>query len=123
MTGCGGQQTAALVQDLQDAPFIPAKTSDETVEELFAVETDLELPSPDRVNPFAVTAPAETSSAGLRPQLKGFVEREQPRAVLTLGDRIAVIGEGDTFDDVTVVEIRPPQVVYRQRGVEHRLSL
>lgn len=127
ITGCGGQQTAALLEDLQNSPYIPTRNnsdhSDEAVEELFAVETDLELPSPDRVNPFEETASMETASAGLRPQLKGFVEREQSQVVLTLGDRIAVVGEGETIDDVTILEIRPPQVVYRQRGVEHRLSL
>ncbi|MCR9201780.1 MAG: hypothetical protein NXI04_24300 [Planctomycetaceae bacterium] len=124
LCGCGGQQTTALLQDLQDSPFIPAKnSSEETIEELFTSESELDLPNPDRVNPFQESGSVAPASSGLRPLLKGFVEREQPQVVLTLGGRIAVVGEGDSFEDVTILEIRPPQVVYRQRGVEHRLSL
>ena len=96
-----------------------------SAEELLPPRHELDLPSPDRVNPFEQTASTgvAASSTSLRPQLKGFVEREQTQAVLTLGRRIAVVAEGESFEDVTIIEIKPPQVVYRQRGIDHQLSL
>lgn len=122
--GCGSSELPVSMEDLEDTPFLPAKaTTTQDFEEVFAASELPDLPNPGRTNPFQQSEQVAVPQQPNRPQLKGFVERDEPRVVLAVGEKLGVIGVNETFEDVTVLEIRPPQVVFRQRGIEHRLSL
>lgn len=123
ISGCGSSQTAAAFSGTDSiAGFSEAAGSISADVENWDRDEMHSLPNPGRTNPFQrfdVTA----NQSRIIPALKGFVERGTPSAVLAIGDRIAIIGVDESFEDVTVIEIKPPLVVYRQRGIEHRLSL
>ena len=131
LCGCGGSTLPdSFVDDLKSTPYLTAKSeAPADMADVFG-DTQLgnldeidDLPNPGRTNPFQQSEQTAAPRQINRPQLKGFVERGEARVVLVLGERIGVVGVNEQFEDVTVLEIRPPQVVFRQRGVEHRLSL
>ena len=119
--------TAGTSADPAEAARLPDwLDSHETVAEPESNDTDLygniELPYPQRQNPFAIGTRADVSS-GSAVQLKGFVHVSEPKAILLVNDVLTVVAPDQTAQGVTVVAIAPPEVVYKQAGIEHRLSL
>lgn len=91
--------------------------------DLSTTDEPVELPNPERVNPFQKINQPEFVSASLPMQLKGFVESDRTKAVLLIGDKISIVEENDVIGSFHIVEIRPPELVFDQNGVERRLTL
>ena len=81
------------------------------------------LPNPERSNPFAMSTVDVKSTQHVPIQLKGFVGRGEMKAVLLVGESFSVVREQQVIGAVTIVSIRPPQLVYECDGTQHQLSL
>lgn len=100
----------------------------DSFEQLTSVPTDsqsmqsVEVPHPMRTNPFQGIQ-AEAQSQQLTVELKGFVHMDKPKAVLHIGDRVAIVAEETQTSGITLLEINPPEIVYEQSGIKRTLTL
>lgn len=119
--GCGdsGSMSASLAKlnELQAVQSIPVATEIPTAEE------PLQLPNPERVNPFQQIDQPEIVSTSQSLKLKGFVESDRAKAVLLIGDKISIVEEDDVVGGFRIIQIKPPEMVFDQNGVKHRLTL
>lgn len=87
------------------------------------------MPSPERTNPFEMSAeflsdsPNETAGRKREIRVLGFIELEVPSVMISLDGRTQVFKAGETFDKVTVHEIMPPRARLSYDGVTWNASI
>lgn len=121
MTGCGS--STGMPTDLAQLGELSLPENLPVTADLAAADEPVELPNPERVNPFQKIDQPEFVSASLPMQLKGFVESDRTKAVLLIGDKISIVEEDDVVGSFHIVKIKPPELVFDQNGVEGRLAL
>jgi hypothetical protein len=95
------------------APVAPTKGAEPP-----APVADYQPPFPDRVDLFVAPkreGGAHASGESVSVELLGFVEVDQPRAVLSINGQVTPIAAGGVESGVEVISIQPPMVLL-QRG-------
>lgn len=128
LVGCGGEirQTLPSLATPMDTPG-----KDElTVNATSASRSDpleLELPFPERVNPFAVAHRREREGTDTTPassvEVLGFAKVGRQQVMLRVADEVHFLVEGDIIGGVEVLQIRPPRVRLRNGNLTWEASM
>ncbi len=87
------------------------------------------FPSPDRTNPFELSAAYQDDPTPDQPGRKreirilGFAEVDEPRVILSIDGKTHVLKSGETEQRVTVMELHPPNARLSYDGVTWNASL
>ncbi len=134
--GCSREMSDAIVQaarsQSQTSPF--GKATDSISEEIESENrTQLAIvaamPSPNRTNPFELSGEfqedlvLEGTSRKREIRVIGFIELDNPAVMLSLDGRSQVFKTGETFDKITVLEIKPPRARISYDGVTWNASI
>lgn len=124
-SGCGAVDAVKSTStDFNRLPLLNT-VAEQQDDDTFALPEQLlpALPNPERSNPFATATEETSATQHALIHLKGFVDRGESKAVLLVGESFAVVREQQVIGGVTIVSIRPPELVYEYDGTQHQLSL
>lgn len=134
--GCDTGETVHLPDPVDEGSDHPA-LGDVTVNEGEAESGDDDFQPPFPANDNFFTPPgieaapvvADSSSAEHPPHAQvrviGFsqVGESEPQALVALGDRLKTVGTGDSIDDVIIVAVDAPNVIFQQRNERWTVAL
>ena len=128
LLGCSVEQSELAAQlPLQG---LPGEFEEQEVVEPVAEKMEgSTLPYPDRENPFVFvsqdiesrTEAAKDGNSGLK--LFGFMGDELPRVIFQMDGETKSLSVGDTWRDIEILQIDPPEVRIKFNGVIRNWSL
>lgn len=89
----------------------------------------VDLPSPDRTNPFAISDEYENEARDNNgPQKReirivGFIELDKPCVLLSIDGKSQLYTQGETLNNITVNDVTPPSARVTYDGISRSLSL
>ncbi len=121
-------QQKTLFTSIKTDSSSPHLQQDGVLGEMLEVESEVaptvvEVPYPDRTNPFEFgagvdfDAPQSRQNETLQIKLYGFIGDESPKAILNVDGRTKTLGAGEKWGVLEVMDIRPPMVRIKTNGV------